>query len=132
MTSARPWRRIAVTLTAVLALAWPASPARADGPKTPFVVARGHSLHGVPWRIRFGEEPGRPDYATFLFSIGDAAEPGRRKRALFLDPTPSFPRFPLRRHLRERPRPLPRGRPVGDERPSRDATDGEDGRRLDL
>jgi hypothetical protein len=71
MTSAR-LRRIA--LAACLALAWPTTAARADGPRTPFVVARGHSLHGVPWQIRFGEERGHPDYATFLFSIGDAAE----------------------------------------------------------
>jgi hypothetical protein len=50
---------------------------RADGPRTPFVVARGHSLFGAPWRVRFGEErtPGpSPDYATFLFSVGSAEE----------------------------------------------------------
>jgi hypothetical protein len=58
-------------------LTLPAATARADGPRTPFVVARGQSLFGAPWRIRFGEErtpgPG-PDYATFYFSVGTAEE----------------------------------------------------------
>jgi hypothetical protein len=55
----------------------PTAEARADGPRTPFVVARGHSLFGAPWRIRFGEEQGHggePDYATFLFSVGTSTE----------------------------------------------------------
>jgi hypothetical protein len=58
-------------------MAAPAAKARADGPRTPFVVVRGHSLFGAPWRIRFGEERGygrEPDYATFLFSVGDSTE----------------------------------------------------------
>jgi hypothetical protein len=41
------------------------------------VVARGHSLFGAPWRVRFGEERshGRgPDYGTFLFSVGSEEE----------------------------------------------------------
>jgi hypothetical protein len=51
--------------------------ARADGPRTRSVVARGSSLYGAPWQIRFGEERGyggEPDYATFLFTVGDKAE----------------------------------------------------------
>jgi hypothetical protein len=65
---------------AVLVLAatvWPATGARADGPRTRTVVARGNSLYGAPWQIRFGEEPGyggEPDYATFRFMVGDKAE----------------------------------------------------------
>jgi hypothetical protein len=66
---------LAALLAAALAL--PGAEARADGPRTPFVVARGHSLFGAPWRVKFGEERGHggePDYATFLFSVGDSAE----------------------------------------------------------
>jgi hypothetical protein len=58
-------------------LALPVPGARADGPRTPFVVARGHSLFGAPWRVRFGEEQRdgpEPDYATFLFSVGTSTE----------------------------------------------------------
>ena len=49
----------------------------ADGPRTPYVVARGKSLYGVPWRIRMGEEPsyGRgPRYANLYFSLGNPSE----------------------------------------------------------
>jgi hypothetical protein len=66
---------LAGVLAAVLAL--PGTEARADGPHTPFVVARGHSLFGAPWRVKFGEERGYgsdPAYATFLFSVGDSTE----------------------------------------------------------
>jgi hypothetical protein len=70
-------RRIAFVTLSFAALALPAASARADGPRTPFVVARGHSFFQAPWRVRFGEErtsgPG-PDYATFLFSVGDEEE----------------------------------------------------------
>jgi hypothetical protein len=62
---------------AVVATAWPATVARADGPRTRTVVAHGRSLFGAPWQIRFGEEPGyggEPDYATFRFLVGDKAE----------------------------------------------------------
>jgi hypothetical protein len=34
-------------------------------------------LFGAPWRVKFGEEwgyGGEPNYATFLFSVGDSAE----------------------------------------------------------
>jgi hypothetical protein len=52
--------------------------AAADGPRTPYVVAHGKSLYGVPWRIRMGEEPsygkGLPRYADLLFSIGKRDE----------------------------------------------------------
>ena len=50
----------------------------ADGPRTPYVVARGKSLYGVPWRIRMGEEPsygkGLPRYASLYFSLGRPGE----------------------------------------------------------
>jgi hypothetical protein len=50
----------------------------ADGPRTPYVVARGKSLYGAPWRIRMGEEPsygkGLPRYANLSFSIGTPDE----------------------------------------------------------
>jgi hypothetical protein len=72
-----PRSRRIVLLALILAVALPVGVARADGPKTPFVVARGHSLFGAPWQIRFGEEPGYgggPAHATFLFSVGDRAE----------------------------------------------------------
>jgi hypothetical protein len=50
----------------------------ADGPRTPYVVARGKSLYGVPWRIRMGEEPsygkGLPRYANLYFSLGRPSE----------------------------------------------------------
>jgi hypothetical protein len=49
----------------------------ADNPRTRSVVARGNSLYGAPWQIRFGEEPGyggEPDYATFRFMVGTQAE----------------------------------------------------------
>jgi hypothetical protein len=52
--------------------------AAGDGPHTPYVVARGKSLYGVPWRIRMGEEPsygkGSPRYADLFFSIGKHGE----------------------------------------------------------
>jgi hypothetical protein len=68
--------RAALPALLVVVLAMPGSVAQADGPRTPFVVARGHSLFGAPWRVKFGEERygGRPDYATFLFSVGTSAE----------------------------------------------------------
>jgi hypothetical protein len=61
----------------ILALALPATAARADGPRTPIGVAHGHSLYGAPWSIRCGEEPrigAEPDYLTCLFTIGSEAE----------------------------------------------------------
>ena len=64
--------------------------AAADGPKTPYVVAKGRSLYGVPWRIRMGEEPsygkGQPRYANLYFSLG---RPDERNEA------GSFSSFPL-------------------------------------
>lgn len=64
--------------------------ATADGPRTPYVVAKGKSLYGVPWRIRMGEEPaygkGLPRYANLYFSLG---RPGERNEA------GSFSSFPL-------------------------------------
>jgi hypothetical protein len=52
--------------------------AAADGPHTPYVVARGKSLYGLPWRIKMGEEPsygkGLPRYANLYFSLGKPAE----------------------------------------------------------
>lgn len=74
----------AAALAVAFALVLPAA-ANADGPRAPFVVARGKSLYGVAWRIRMGEETGRlvkPDgtsgpkvqTATLWFSIGDPAE----------------------------------------------------------
>lgn len=52
--------------------------AAADGPKTPYVVAQGESLYGVPWRIRMGEEPsygkGLQRYANLYFSLGKPSE----------------------------------------------------------
>jgi hypothetical protein len=89
-------RWIALACIAVLARAWSATPARADGPRTPFVVARGHSLHGVPWQVRFGEERGHPDRATFLFSIGDAAERRHNESGFYSSiPLPLPPAFPF-------------------------------------
>lgn len=70
-------RRTTVVALIFAAIAVPTAEARADGPRTPFVVARGHSLFGAPWRIKFGEEQGygrEPDYATFLFSVGTSTE----------------------------------------------------------
>jgi hypothetical protein len=70
-------RRTALVALVFATMAVPAAEAHADGPRTPFVVARGHSLFGAPWRIRFGEEQGygrKPSYATFLFSVGDSIE----------------------------------------------------------
>jgi hypothetical protein len=74
----------AAALAGALALLLPAT-TTADGPRTPFVVAHGKSLYGVPWRIRMGEEahrlppsagnPGREvRTATLWFSIGDPSE----------------------------------------------------------
>lgn len=74
----------AAALAIAFALVLPAA-ASADGPHTPFVVARGKSLYGEPWRIRMGEETGRlvkPDgtyggkiqWATLWFSIGNPAQ----------------------------------------------------------
>ncbi|HEY0279874.1 MAG TPA: hypothetical protein VGC32_16545 [Solirubrobacterales bacterium] len=75
----RRLRRLAPLALAftLAAAALPVTGARADGPRTPTVVARGHSLFGAPWRIKFGEERGlggEPDHATFLFSVGSRAE----------------------------------------------------------
>jgi hypothetical protein len=73
----RGFRRLAPLALSLAAIAIPVAGARADSPRTPIVVARGHSLFGAPWRIRFGEERhggNEPDYATFLFSIGTRAE----------------------------------------------------------
>jgi hypothetical protein len=70
-------RRLAPIALALAAVTLPAAGARADGPRTPTVVARGHSLFGAPWQIKFGEERGHggePDYATFDFSVGSRAE----------------------------------------------------------
>jgi hypothetical protein len=75
--TAPPLRPTALVALILAAMALPTAEARADGPRTPIVVARGHSLFGAPWRIRFGEEQGpggEPDYATFLFSVGDTKE----------------------------------------------------------
>jgi hypothetical protein len=75
----------------------PAAAARADGPQTPIVVARGHSLFGAPWQIRFGEERHRgsePDYATFLFSVGTRAEQDECECGYYSSiPLPLYPRF---------------------------------------
>ncbi|MDX6654487.1 MAG: hypothetical protein QOH18_1197 [Solirubrobacterales bacterium] len=73
----RQFRRTVLAAIVFAALALPAVDAHADGPRTPIVVARGHSLFGAPWQIRFGEElrhGGEPDYATFLFTVGNGAE----------------------------------------------------------
>jgi hypothetical protein len=73
----RGFRRLAPIALALAAIVLPVAEARADGPRTPIVVARGHSLFGAPWRVRFGEERrhgSEPDYATFLFSVGSPAE----------------------------------------------------------
>lgn len=46
------------------------------GPATPYLVARGKSLYGIPWRIRAGEETfGDIRQATFHFSVGTPSEP---------------------------------------------------------
>jgi hypothetical protein len=68
-----------VAAGAFLALALVApQTAAADGPRTPYVVAHGKSLYGVPWRIRMGEEPssgkGQRRYVTLGFSIGRPSE----------------------------------------------------------
>jgi hypothetical protein len=67
---------VAVGAFLALALIAPQT-AAADGPRTPYVVAHGKSLYGVPWRIRMGEETssgkGRR-YATLFFSIGRTGE----------------------------------------------------------
>lgn len=67
----RPSLKLALAALASLALllAVPAGKARADGPRTPFVVARGTSLYGLPWRIRMGIEPSRQ--VILRFTIGD-------------------------------------------------------------
>lgn len=67
-------------LAALLALATAlggAAPAAADGPSTPFLVAHGTSPHGMPWRIRMGEERfggPQPVQATLWFSLGRPGE----------------------------------------------------------
>jgi len=69
--------RLTALVGLILALALPATAARADGPRTPIAVAHGHSLYGAPWSIRCGEEPRsrpEPDYLTCLFSVGTEAE----------------------------------------------------------
>jgi hypothetical protein len=70
-------RGAALVALALVVTLLAAGEAGADGPRTRSVVARGKSLYGAPWQIRFGEEPGHgrePDYATFLFTVGDKAE----------------------------------------------------------
>ena len=66
--------------------------AAADGPRTPFVVARGKSLYGVPWRIKMGEEPsygkGLPRYANLIFSIGTPNERNEGYGSSFPLPVP--------------------------------------------
>lgn len=67
----------AIGATLALAFLGPGT-AIANGPRTPYVVARGKSLYGVPWRIRMGEEPsfgeGLPRYANLYFSLGRPSE----------------------------------------------------------
>jgi hypothetical protein len=47
-----------------------------DGPSTPYLVAHGKSLYGIPWRIRAGEERfGHGGQVTFSFTVGTASEP---------------------------------------------------------
>jgi hypothetical protein len=73
--STRLRRLAAVAL--VFAVAVSVGVAHADGPRTLIVVARGRTLEGAPWAIRFGEEAGRggePALATFLFQVGTRAE----------------------------------------------------------
>jgi hypothetical protein len=76
--SARPrLPRTALVALVLAGFALPVAAARADGPRTPFVVARGHSLFGAPWGVRFGEERGygaEPAHATILFSVGTSTE----------------------------------------------------------
>jgi hypothetical protein len=66
---------LAALLTAALLLVSVASAGRRSNS---VVVARGHSLHGVPWRIRMKEEPpymkGTPRSATLEFTIGKPDE----------------------------------------------------------
>jgi hypothetical protein len=80
---------VAVGSLLALALIAPQT-ATADGPRTPYVVAHGKSLYGVPWRIRMGEEPssgkGQRRYVTLGFSIG---RPGELSEAGY------FSSFPL-------------------------------------
>lgn len=76
MTGRRACKTALAAMLVAATLA-PATRAGADGPRTPFVVARGHSLFGAPWRIKFGEERRsgeRPRTATIYFSVGDSAE----------------------------------------------------------
>lgn len=69
----------AVTLaTTLLYLLIPgtASACTCDGPSAPYVVARGKSLYGIPWRIKTGEEKaGNRRQATFWFSVGTPEQP---------------------------------------------------------
>jgi hypothetical protein len=82
---------------AFAAIVLPVAGARADGPRTPTVVARGHSLFGAPWQIKFGEERSHgsePDYATFLFSVGSRAEQDECECGYYSSiPLPLSPKF---------------------------------------
>ena len=93
----RRLRRLAPVALALAAVALPAAAARADGPRTPTVVARGHSLFGAPWKIKFGEERGHggePDYATFYFSVGTRAEQDECECGYYSSiPLPLYPKF---------------------------------------
>jgi len=91
-------RRLAPIALALGAIVLPVAGAHADGPRTPIVVARGHSLFGAPWRIRFGEERrhggSEPDYATFLFSVGSRAEQDECECGYYSSiPLPLYPQF---------------------------------------
>ncbi len=93
----KAWAAIAAT-EALLALVLFGGPgtAAADGPKTPYVVAKGKSLYGVPWRIRMGEEPsygrGLPRYANLYFSLGRPSE--KNEAGLYSSfPLPLSPAF---------------------------------------
>jgi hypothetical protein len=91
-------RRAIAALVGALALLLPATTS-ADGPRTPFVVAHGKSLFGVPWRVRMGEEThrlvtpkGKPGPkvrgATHWFSIGGPSESGAGYFSSFSLPIP--------------------------------------------
>jgi hypothetical protein len=61
---------------ALLLLPVTASACGCEGPSTPYLVARGKSVYGIPWRIRAGE--GRFDgvrQATFGFNVGTREQP---------------------------------------------------------
>ncbi len=69
---------VTATGTLIALLLFGPGTATADGPRTPYVVAKGKSLYGLPWRIRMGEEPaygnGLPRYANLYFSLGKRGE----------------------------------------------------------